>query len=140
MSVFREIWIQITSGQGPAECERAVSRVFDKMTEDAVAKGLNICVLEKVAGQVNESYQSILLSVKGDEIDVFTHKWQGTIQWICVSPYRSLHKRKNWYVGVNVLEVPRAFGDIDPKQLRFSTMRASGAGGQQLIPRTVQFV
>ncbi|EFE7661178.1 peptide chain release factor, partial [Escherichia coli] len=26
--------------------------------------------------------------------------WCGTIQWICPSPYRSHHGRKNWFLGM----------------------------------------
>jgi peptide chain release factor len=132
ITTFQEKWVQITSGKGPAECERAVSLVFDKMKSDVAKMGLRMCLVESTLGQNDESYQSIVFSIKGDKVGAFTQLWQGTIQWICISPYRSLHKRKNWFVGVNVLEVPTTFDEIDPKDLRYSTMRASGAGGQHV--------
>lgn len=29
---------------------------------------------------------------------------EGTVQWICQSPFRPNHKRKNWFVGVSIIK------------------------------------
>lgn len=50
--------------------------------------------------------------------------------WVCKSPCRPGHKRKNWYVDVSILEeVPRPREDM---QVRFETFRSGGKGGQNV--------
>jgi peptide chain release factor len=125
-------WVQITSGRGPAECELAVSHVLECFLKEALQVSLKVEVLEKVRGEKDDIYQSVLLSIIGDSLSPFLKRWQGTLQWICESPYRRTHKRKNWFVGVNILEALESHKDINAADLRFETMRASGAGGQHV--------
>lgn len=125
-------WVQLTSGHGPAECELAVSHVLNRFLKEAVSSHLKVDVLEKISGEKDDIYQSAMLSISGDGVISFLKRWQGTIQWTCESPYHPTHKRKNWFVGVNVLEALAAHQDINIKDLRFETMRASGAGGQHV--------
>lgn len=125
-------WVQLTSGQGPAECELAVSHVLNRFLKEAVSSNLKVDVLEKVSGEKDGVYQSAMLSISGDGVISFLKRWQGTVQWICESPYRPTHKRKNWFVGVNILEALESHNDINMRDLRFETMRASGAGGQHV--------
>lgn len=106
-------WVQLTSGQGPVECELAVKHVLDCFLKEAVHANLNVNVLEKVPGKKDEIYQSIVSSVAGKGVISFLNRWHGTVQWICESPYRSTHKRKNWFVGVNILEALESPQDIN---------------------------
>ncbi|MBF8882744.1 peptide chain release factor, partial [Escherichia coli] len=41
-----------------------------------------------------------LVSLDGDNAWALSESWCGTIQWICPSPYRSHHGRKNWFLGM----------------------------------------
>ena len=125
-------WVQITSGHGPAECELAVNHVLECLLKEAVHLSLTVEVLEKVPGEKDGIYQSVMLSINGIGLPLFLKQWQGTVQWVCESPYRPTHKRKNWFVGVNVLEALEFHKDINISDLRFETMRASGAGGQHV--------
>lgn len=55
---------------------------------------------------------------------------EGSILWICKSPFRPNHKRKNWYVDVSILEeIPRI---TEEKLVRFETFRSGGKGGQNV--------
>lgn len=55
---------------------------------------------------------------------------EGSVLWICKSPYRPEHKRKNWYVDVSILEtVPRV---TEEKLVRFETFKSGGKGGQNV--------
>ena len=55
---------------------------------------------------------------------------EGTIQWICESPFRPHHKRKNWYVDVSIIpEVPQICKDQD---IRFERFHCGGNGGQNV--------
>src|SRR4051812_21098794 len=92
--------VQITAGRGPAECCRVVAKVTERLLKEAPKAGLAAVVLDRRPGDLNGTFLSVTLQVSGKETDSFLLSWQGTIQWIAQSPYRRLHKRKNWYVGV----------------------------------------
>jgi peptide chain release factor len=123
--------IQITSGQGPVETERVVALVYSKMLAGAKMLNYETKVIESVDGSLSGTLFSVLFLLKGQDLTNFCEAWQGTIQWIAQSPYRTLHKRKNWFVGVTVYDVPAAT-IIDEKQIVYQTMRASGPGGQNV--------
>lgn len=123
--------IQITSGQGPVETERVVALVYSKMLAEAKMLNYETKVIESVDGSLSGTLFSVLFLLKGPDLTHFCEAWQGTIQWIAQSPYRTLHKRKNWFVGVAVYDVTAAT-IIDEKQIVYQTMRASGPGGQNV--------
>ena len=128
----QEAWLQVSAGHGPAECAWAVLRVVERIQNDAAAAGLEISTLGVEPGPEPGTAQSILLSLIGTEgVDRFVAAWRGTVQWIARSPFRPEHKRKNWFVGIEVLEPPAA-ARFDPRDVRFETMRASGPGGQHV--------
>ncbi len=123
--------IQITSGKGPDECERAVALIWKKMQKEAAKAQLQMEELDLVEGKQNDTYLSVLLKVSGENTESFCREWAGTIQWIAQSPYRKFHKRKNWFAGVVVHDVPKA-ADWNEKDIAFQTLKASGPGGQHV--------
>lgn len=118
--------IQLSSGQGPAECELAVGKLLRAlMIEDP-----EIRVLDETRGKKADGFRSVRISC-GDR----WAKLEGTIQWICVSPYRPRHKRKNWFVDVSVIgETPASRGGepVEAELVRFETFRSGGPGGQHV--------
>ena len=100
----KEYWLQISAGKGPVECAWAVLKVIGVITGEAEAQGLTMKTLEVVPGPTAGTGQSALLSITGEAVDGFVDSWRGTIQWTSQSPFRPQHKRKNWFVGVEVLE------------------------------------
>lgn len=123
--------VQITSGRGSVECCRAVARIEEMMSDEARKAGIQIEVLENKKGELEGTLLSATLLAKGEDLKPFIKQWQGTIQWIAQSPYRKFHKRKNWFVGVAVFDVPDAM-PWDPREVSFETCRASGPGGQNV--------
>ncbi|PBQ34553.1 peptide chain release factor H [Sphingobacteriaceae bacterium] len=123
--------IQITSGKGPAECERAAFLVVDKMKKEAIKHTLIIEPVELINGKFDETYLSVLFRVSGKGIGAFLKEWEGTIQWIAQSPYRKFHKRKNWFVGIISYDLPKEI-PWNEKDISFQTLRASGPGGQNV--------
>jgi peptide chain release factor len=102
------------------------------MRDEASAAGIEIGTLDVEPGPEPGTAQSVLLSLAGAEgVGRFVGAWRGTVQWVARSPFRPAHKRKNWYVGVEVLEPPAATR-FDLREVRFETMRASGPGGQHV--------
>ncbi|WP_165024327.1 peptide chain release factor H [Dysgonomonas sp. ZJ279] len=126
-----KIYLQITSGRGPAECCRVVALVLERIMEQVKKKGLNTEVLEREQGVINRTLFSATLSIEGKECEDIVKEWEGTIQWIAQSPYRIYHKRKNWFIGVNSFIVPD-IKDTNEKEIEYQTLRASGPGGQHV--------
>ena len=128
----QEMWLQITAGQGPVECAWAVMQVVRRIVEEAGAAGLQCRAIEIEPGPRSETALSALLSVAGETgLDAFARLWRGTVQWTARSPFRPEHKRKNWFVGVEVFE-PVDEARYDVRHVRWEWMRASGPGGQHV--------
>jgi peptide chain release factor len=126
-----EVLIQITSGRGPVECAWVVGRLVYAILADAARSGLKVEVIEKEDGSEKETLLSALIHLVGEGCNAFVAGYEGTVQWIGKSTFRHGHKRKNWFVGVQRISIPKteAFHD---KDVRIETMRASGPGGQHV--------
>jgi peptide chain release factor len=127
-----EVWLQVSAGHGPAECAWAVVKTVEEIEREAAAASLECRAVELMPGPEAGTAESALLSIRGDlPLAEFVETWCGTVQWIARSPFRPNHKRKNWFVGVDVLE-PVDEARLAPGDLRWETMRASGPGGQHV--------
>lgn len=120
----------ISSGSGPAECRRAVVLVVEQITKEAEQRGFKVSSVLNCASRGDDP-SSILLTITGEGSAQFADEWIGTIKWNCPSPFRSNHKRQNWFVGVFCLQ-SQDFDlvDINPSDLKFDCFRAGGPGGQ----------
>lgn len=113
--------IQISSGQGPAECELAVGLLYRELQKEYT----DIKTVSSKAGSRGRGFSSIVFETKSDLGEL-----EGSVLWICSSPYRTGHKRKNWYIDISVLkQLPKP---EDTMHLRFETFRSSGKGGQHV--------
>jgi len=122
--------LQITSGRGPAECCWVVAQVVKHLLDDAKDTGIKAKVIHRVKGPENGTLYSAAVQLDGDSLDAFIKNWNGTIQWIGQSQYRKLHKRKNWFVGVSMIEVDDDGFELNQKDLKFDAIRSGGPGGQ----------
>ncbi len=128
----RELWLQITAGQGPAECAWAVVKVLEQIQKEALAASFVCNTLEIDPGPEPGTAHSALVSISGGaRLESFAASWNGTVQWTARSPFRPEHKRKNWFVGIDVIE-PVDETCFNPRDVRWETMRASGPGGQHV--------
>lgn len=124
-----ELIVQISSGQGPVECKKVVALVFDKLKFAAENSGIKILNLTKVPAENAGTYHSINFRTEGENMNEFINKWKGTILWQGQSSFRKNIKRKNWFVGIEVFDLPEKI-IFKLEDLIFETMRASGPGGQ----------
>ena len=113
--------IQISSGQGPAECELAGSKLLASLE----AEFEDIEVLSKNASRNEGCYTSLLFSTDHDLAAL-----EGSIQWICQSPFRPHHKRKNWFVDVSI--IPEVENICTDQEVRFERFHCGGKGGQNV--------
>ena len=123
------IMLQISSAQGPVECQLAVSKALRRLENEAGNHAVTVELLEQEDGERGGTLRSVLLELRGDAADVLARSWIGTVQWICESPYRPGHRRKNWFIGVERCE---AVDTMTDGEIRFEAMRARGPGGQHV--------
>lgn len=114
--------LQISSGNGPAECELAVGMFLNEITKEFE----DIIVVEKVSGENKNTYKSIIIESKKDLSFL-----EGSIKWVCESPYRKAHKRKNWFIDVSVISDVNKY-EINEDLIKFETFRCGGNGGQNV--------
>lgn len=116
--------IQLSSGQGPAECELAVSKLYDSLKKEFP----DIRMISCHEAKRTDGCTSILFETCQD-----LSQLEGSIQWICVSPYRPNHKRKNWFVDVSVIpEAKEAVISYREQEIRFERFHCGGKGGQNV--------
>lgn len=125
-----ETYILITSGRGPKECNLAVQLVFERLLAEADQYAISIETMreEKIDGLPC----SFVLKLTGKEVELFKDRWRGTICWICQSPFRPNHRRKNWFVEVKDWHPAKSAAKMSLKDVQFKAMRSSGAGGQHV--------
>ncbi|EGX8054599.1 peptide chain release factor H [Salmonella enterica subsp. enterica serovar Infantis] len=123
------ILLQLSSAQGPDECCLAVKKALDQLMKEAAREKVSLVVLEMESGRLADTLRSALISLEGDNALTLSDRWCGTLQWICPSPYRAHHGRKNWYFGAaRFMPAELSFTD----DIRFETLRSSGPGGQHV--------
>ena len=122
-------YIQITAGRGPVECARAVTLVAREIVKAIPLLQLAEC---EPHNQVEGCYMSMTFVTDEPISETVVKEWQGTVVWrSTANPYRPVHKRSNWFVGVNFLdevELP----EIAESDIVYETCRSGGKGGQNV--------
>jgi peptide chain release factor len=124
------IRLLLTSGRGPGECRLALAKTLAAMAREAEAAGVELATAAG-ADPDGQGPASAIALVDGAGAELFAAGWVGSILWVCRSPLRPHHKRKNWFVGVSRLEAdtPKAVV-LAPSDMRFEALQAGGPGGQ----------
>lgn len=112
---------QISSGQGPAECELGVAKFLEYLQTN-----YHITVMDYSPGYYAGTYRSVRLSTADD-----LRGYIGSIQWVWQSTYRPGHKRKNWFLDFSEYAVAEV-EHFDEKLITFETFRSGGNGGQNV--------
>ena len=131
---------QITSGRGPIECELAVGLYLQWLQRQnplAVVKEARGAAAIEAGGKILTPYKSVLVEVPSGYLPM-----EGTVQWICPSPVRKGHRRKNWFIKVSAVSgnsIPDAHSNEglnaakpDKRFLHVETFRSPGKGGQNV--------
>lgn len=113
--------VQISSGQGPAECELAVCKLFEALKKEYP----DIEELSSHRSRNQGCLTSVLFFTERD----LSHL-EGSVQWICKSPFRPHHKRKNWFVDVSV--IPERENICKEQDICFERFHSGGKGGQNV--------
>lgn len=113
--------LQLSSGQGPAECELGVALLMDALKKEFP----DIEILSEHKGKEKGGYRSLLFCTEEDLSFL-----EGSVQWICQSLYRPHHPRKNWYLDVSV--IPEVENIDIQGEIRAETFHSGGKGGQNV--------
>ena len=113
--------VQISAGQGPSECQLAVAKLFDALQKEYG----DLVEISKNRGYEKGCYDSIRFRTRQDLSSL-----EGTVLWICKSPFRPNHKRKNWYVDVSI--IPEQGEIASRKEYRIEKFHCGGKGGQNV--------
>lgn len=113
--------IQLSSGQGPAECEYAVSKLYDILK----AEYPDIKEISSHKSRFSSGLTSIMFETENDLTEL-----EGTIQCIFQSPFRPNHKRKNWFVDVSI--IPEREVICMDQNIKFERFHCGGNGGQNV--------
>lgn len=114
--------LQLSSGSGPAECELAVGKLLKALQ----AEFPDIRVLQKLPGQRADGYRSVQIE-SGADLSFL----EGSVKWVCQSPYRPRHRRKNWFVDVSLCQTA-CRTKFEQNDVCFETFRSGGKGGQHV--------
>lgn len=113
--------VQLSSGQGPSECELAVLKLYEALKKEYP----DIEFLSAHEAREKGCYTSIIFTTEWDLSDL-----EGSIQWICRSPFRPNHKRKNWFVDVSI--IPEMENICKDQDIRLERFHSGGKGGQNV--------
>ena len=113
--------VQLSSGQGPSECELAVLKLYEALKKEYP----DIEFLSAHEAREKGCYTSIIFTTERDLSDL-----EGSIQWICRSPFRPNHKRKNWFVDVSI--IPEMENICKDQDIRVERFHSGGKGGQNV--------
>jgi peptide chain release factor len=117
-----KVELQISSGQGPIECELAVAKLARALCDEFGGT----TITQTTPGLQEGCYRSAILESEHD-----LSYLEGTIKWTCQSAFRPNHRRKNWFVDVSAVKTFNAAA-LDSSLIRIDTFRSGGKGGQNV--------
>lgn len=117
--------VQISAGQGPSECQLAVAKLFEALKKEYD----DLEVVSDTEGSEKGCFDSICFQTGHDLSSL-----EGTVLWICQSPFRKNHKRKNWYVDVSIIpdQTGIAADEEYRAEFRIEKFHCGGKGGQNV--------
>ena len=129
-----DIYVHISAGDGPEECQWVVVQLANAYQKEAKANGLTAEIIWE--GGVVKLAPSLLLKISdstgNSDIEAFCAPRLGTVRWIGQSPIRKHNKRRNWYVGVTITPEIAEVPGLEERDIRYQAIRASGPGGQHV--------
>jgi len=128
------ILLQLSSAHGPAECCLAVSLGIKMLVKEADKEKVTLTLLEQENGSYADTVKSVLFKLQGNASLALAKKWNGSLQWICQSPYRIKHKRKNWFFMGSFTQHDQSIKEElnAITEIKFEVCRSSGPGGQHV--------
>ena len=129
----RNAIVAINAGAGGTEAQDWVEMLFRMYTRWSEDKGMKVQVLDYLPGD-EAGIKSVTLTVTGGYAYGYLKSEHGIHRMVRISPFDATGRRHTSFASVSVL--PEVDTDImieiDEKDLRVDTYRASGPGGQHV--------
>jgi len=126
-------YLTLNAGAGGVDAQDWTQILYRMYTRFAEQQSFQVDLLEVSAGD-EAGIKSATLHIKGLYAYGYLQAEAGVHRLVRLSPFNANNKRQTSFAGVEV--VPEIEQDItleiDPKDLRIDTYRASGAGGQHI--------
>ena len=128
----KNAFFTIHAGQGGTEAQDWAEMLMRMFTRYFSSRGFKFSTVDYLAGD-KFGVKTVTFEVKGEFAFGFLKSEIGVHRLIRISPFDSQHKRHTSFASVFVApEVDDIEVEIDAKDLRIDTYRASGAGGQHV--------
>ncbi len=124
--------LQLTAGRGPAECCWVVAQLLKALAHEGRALGYKLTVVQREIGTESGTLKAATLKIEGKQVSSWTNSLVGSVLWIGKSKFRPMHKRKNWFVGINLIDELNTSDFLNERDVRFEFTRARGPGGQHV--------
>jgi len=129
----RNAIVAINAGAGGTEAQDWVQMLYRMYTRWAEDKGMQINVIDFLAGE-EAGIKNITFTVRGQYAYGLLKSEHGIHRMVRISPFDATGRRHTSFASVSVLpEIDTDIKiEIDEKDLRIDTYRASGPGGQHV--------
>jgi len=129
----RNAIVAINAGAGGTEAQDWVEMLFRMYARWSEQKGLKVQVIDYLEGE-EAGIKNITFTVQGPYAYGYLKSEHGIHRMVRISPFDATGRRHTSFASVSVLpEVAEDIViDIDEKDLRIDTFRASGPGGQHV--------
>lgn len=115
--------LQISSGQGPVECELAVRFLYESLQKEFSRH--SFVIKDKNESRFCDGWTSVIFETSADLAFL-----EGSVEWKCQSYLRPGHKRKNWFVDISL--IPELHQCAESKEVEWQFFRCGGNGGQNV--------
>ncbi|MBT3456446.1 peptide chain release factor 2 [bacterium] len=125
-------FLSINAGAGGTESQDWTSMLMRMYLRFCEREKLNSKIVDIISGE-EAGVKSVTLYIKGTNAFGLLKGERGIHRLVRISPFDSNKRRHTSFSGVMVMpEAEEVAIEIDPKDLRIDTYRASGAGGQHV--------
>jgi peptide chain release factor 2 len=128
-----DCFVEIHAGAGGTESQDWASMLFRMYSRWAERRGFRVDIIEETDGDT-AGLKSATLQVKGENAYGWLKTESGVHRLVRISPFDSNARRHTSFASVWIYPVidDKIEVDIQDKDLRIDTYRASGAGGQHV--------
>ncbi len=125
-------FLNINAGAGGTESQDWANMLLRMYMRFCEREGFTASIVDYQSGE-EAGIKSATLFIRGKNVYGMLKSEHGIHRLVRISPYDANKRRHTSFAGVMITpEIPDVEVEIDPKDLRIDTYRASGAGGQHV--------